>query len=381
MSVKYTVKQIVDTARPLVNLYQVCLDRWSDQAAAWLRRFGAVVSPEAKVEPPVEVLDPARMQFNRGAQVQGLRVRRAAAFCLVEANTEVVGAEVESDTIFAGKEVWTGQEVSPPRWTLTVDLDGALGMMQDGERLRQMWQRRPGILREAARRLRDLFLEYRLPVTWAVCGHLFLERCEGQHGYAETGELGDWFTLDPASTAAQDPDWYMPDFLRELATEPLFEIAYHSFGHFRYLQAGPETIARDLAFAQHLRERWGLSLTTFVFPYNEIGYLPEVVAAGFRNLRGRIGRWYDTKTLDFPGFRLFLSSRPLHPGTVRALSRELPRLVGKNCNFFTHPQDWVGPSQHLWRKLQSFLEILAKTHFARLGAVKNLSGLCDEGGA
>jgi len=58
------------------------------------------------------------MQFKQGSWVQGVQVRRADAFRLVEAATEVVRAEVDIDTIFVGEKGWVGQEVSPSRWTL-----------------------------------------------------------------------------------------------------------------------------------------------------------------------------------------------------------------------------------------------------------------------
>ena len=64
-------------------------------------------------------------------------------------------------------------------------------------------------------RLLELFQRYEISATWATVGHLFLDRCDGQHAdlprptyswYAK-----DWFSEDPGTDHIKDPIWYGKD--------------------------------------------------------------------------------------------------------------------------------------------------------------------------
>ncbi len=86
----------------------------------------------------------------------------------------------------------------------------------------------------------DLMQRYRISATWAVVGHLFLDRCEPVGGVHHP-ELrrapyswfeGDWFADDPGTTVHRDPWWYAPDLIDAIKACPVNqEIGSHSFSH------------------------------------------------------------------------------------------------------------------------------------------------------
>src|SRR5204863_2212757 len=98
-------------------------------------------------------------------------------------------------------------------------------------------------------RLLALFDRHEIAVSWAVVGHLFLERCARANGAAhpEVGRLpyftnefwryqeGDWFDADPGSDYRRDPAWYAPDLIEAILKARMkHEIACHSFSHIAF---------------------------------------------------------------------------------------------------------------------------------------------------
>ena len=202
-------------------------------------------------------------------------------------------------------------------------------------KLKSLWN-----CKESAKRLKDLFIKYDIPTTWAICGHLFLEECNGKHPYRENDWYGDWFKYDPETDYKQNPDWYMPDFIQEVIDNDLFEVGYHSFGHFKYLQASKQTIEKDLEFAQYIRNKFKIDLCSFVYPYNSISNILLVANSGFKNIRGYLGQYYASKTIQFDGFKFFVTSQCLTPDSIKNCIKNIETIKGKNFNYFTHPFNW-----------------------------------------
>jgi peptidoglycan/xylan/chitin deacetylase (PgdA/CDA1 family) len=157
---------------------------------------------------------------------------------------------------------------------------------------------RHGTLRETVRDLLDVLDETDIAATWAVVGHLLLERCErGEDGRAH-GDLrrpnygwhaGDWYDADPCTDVERDPLWYAPDIVTAIRHRDAgHELASHSFGHVVYGDPGcpPEAAADDLRAWNAAAAEIGITGTSFVFPRNRIGHLDLLAEAGFRSFRG-----------------------------------------------------------------------------------------------
>jgi peptidoglycan/xylan/chitin deacetylase (PgdA/CDA1 family) len=154
-----------------------------------------------------------------------------------------------------------------------------------------------GAERGVVERLLEIVDRHRIPVTWAVVGHLFLKGCDRVDGRPhpeivrpDYGWLdGDWFDVDPCSNATDAPWFYGPDIVDRIrAASVAHEIGCHSFAHALAGEPGCSAGAfrSDLAACAAAAESHGIALRSFVFPRNSIGHVDELAAAGFTSFRG-----------------------------------------------------------------------------------------------
>lgn len=143
-----------------------------------------------------------------------------------------------------------------------------------------------------------LLERHEISATWAVVGHLFLERCErDESGVAHLDLIHprqsfwpeDWYSRDPCSDRARAHLWYGADILEMIqAARVAQEIGSHSFAHPRY---GDPLLTREAAAsdldaclaAAHAR---GIELRSFVYPGNSESYHDLLRERGFRAYRG-----------------------------------------------------------------------------------------------
>jgi peptidoglycan/xylan/chitin deacetylase (PgdA/CDA1 family) len=158
----------------------------------------------------------------------------------------------------------------------------------------------------------QLFDRYEFPATWATVGHLFLESCKREEGKAHPEMLrptflenefwhfqaGDWYDDDPSTDYLSDPAWYAPDLLRTiLSTKTKHEIACHTFSHIDCSDENcpPEVVEAELMECHRLASKWGIHLTSFVFPGNLPGNLASLKKCGIKRYR-----WHGQYELDVP---------------------------------------------------------------------------------
>jgi peptidoglycan/xylan/chitin deacetylase (PgdA/CDA1 family) len=147
--------------------------------------------------------------------------------------------------------------------------------------------------------LLNLFDRYDIPVTWAVVGHLMLEKClRDRHGIAHPDLFPhayyswfplDWYCFDPCTTVDSAPAWYAPDIVELIRHARVrHEIGSHSFGHICYgdPECTPSVALADLNAALETAARQGMVLKSFVFPRNQIGHLDVLKHLGLRSYRG-----------------------------------------------------------------------------------------------
>jgi peptidoglycan/xylan/chitin deacetylase (PgdA/CDA1 family) len=219
-------------------------------------------------------------------------------------------------------------------------------------------------------RLLTLLDRYEIPATWAMVGHLMLERCARDangHAHPEAQPRPaflwlpyDWYHFDPCTSAEKAPGWYAPDILRSVkAARTRHEIASHSFAHIYYGDpaCSPEVAEADLRTAIKAAARKGIALKSFVFPRNQVGHLEILRKAGILAFRG-MHPFEDHKHGPFMTLLLkpFSALGQLlgHPPTPVQAQEALPGL-------------WDLPGNHYFRARRGCRRILPPGTEARIG--------------
>ncbi len=150
--------------------------------------------------------------------------------------------------------------------------------------------------------------KYRIPITWATVGHLFLSECiadergkhpELPHPAYFTNEFwsfrqGDWYDTDPCTNQETDPAWYGADIMDAIQnTAVQHEIGCHTFSH---IDCSDERCPRELFMAELeqcriLAEDRGIKLKSFVHPGHQIGHITDLAELGYESYRTDDGNW------------------------------------------------------------------------------------------
>ena len=178
---------------------------------------------------------------------------------------------------------------------ISIDTELAWGMAhrRDGSAARHRFEDE----REVVDRILELFARYEIPATWAIVGHLFLDRCEcdGDRPHPElvTPRYAwldeDWLAIDPCSDLERAPFWYGRDIVDAIVSCPVpQEVASHGFTHVVVDDPActPEVFASELRAAVQVAAQRGLELRSFVYPRNAIAQVPLLAEHGFRCYRG-----------------------------------------------------------------------------------------------
>jgi len=218
--------------------------------------------------------------------------------------------------------------------------------------------------------LLDLFQKYRIPVTWATVGHLFLSDCsKGGDGFAHPKmprpgyfenrnwdfSSGDWYEDDPCSNVVNDPAWYASDLIEKIINADVnHEIACHTFSHidFTYKNCPKSLADSELDECIKHAENFNISLRSMVFPGGTSGNYESLVERGFICYRKPMKNHIDLPAIDKYGLVAIPSSigldrdrygwtREFHLKMIRSYLEKATKRK-QVCHF------WFHPSMDLW---------------------------------
>lgn len=142
---------------------------------------------------------------------------------------------------------------------------------------------------------------YKIPITFATVGHLFLDGCKkGDHDwmtpvphYNDHWKFveGDWFRHDPHSNVAKDNEWYGPDLIRMIQNAEIkHEISTHTFSHidFSYKNCPAQVAEDDIKACFDVMKPYGLKPESIVFPGGTFGNIEVLKRNGFKIYRKSI---------------------------------------------------------------------------------------------
>jgi len=136
------------------------------------------------------------------------------------------------------------------------------------------------------RRLSSLFDEYEIPVTWAIVGHLFCEKCERTH---TDHPAGTRCCSSAAGDVPAEKVWFGDGVVEAVRdADVAHEIAGHGFTHvhFEHGRMYREFAASEVRSCLAAASERGLTLDSFVFPVNRVGYRDLLADHGITCYRG-----------------------------------------------------------------------------------------------
>jgi peptidoglycan/xylan/chitin deacetylase (PgdA/CDA1 family) len=243
--------------------------------------------------------------------------------------------------------------------------------------------------------LLKLFNKYKIPVTWATVGHLFLKECikNGSNAHPEMPrpgffenknwkfDSGDWYQHDPCTNFELSPAWYASDLIDMIIESKIkHEIGSHTFSHidFTYNNCTHNLALAELDECTRLAEKKGIKLKSMVFPGGTAGNYETLVEKGFTCYRKPMDYHIDLPYVDKYGLVAIPSSLELNKDPygwsksfhLKILKSYLDKTASSKlvCHF------WFHPSMDIWYLnsiLPDFLEML--TDYTNVGKVNILT--------
>lgn len=209
-------------------------------------------------------------------------------------------------------------------------------------------------VREVLDQIFVLLENYKIPVTWAILGHLLLNHCSKNdpNGLPHPDMprpnyvwlKDDWYRHDPCTDVEDDPAWYGKDIVDKIVghtkdVETTSDLGCHSFSHQMF---GDPGCGEELARAEVekcielMREKYGIVPEVFAFPRDHVGHVNTLHDLGFTVFRDVPPKLYPCLELEktvsnriktfFSLFVQFLSYYFLVSPHVTAPREVLPKL-------------------------------------------------------
>lgn len=248
-----------------------------------------------------------------------------------------------------------------------------------------------------------LFEEYRIPVTWATIGHLFMDGCfRGTDGLAHPEmprpsnfenrnwdfSSGDWYQHDPCSDKESDPAWYASDLIDKIiSSSPEHEIGCHTFSHidFSYLNCPKPLADAELDECINLASLRGLKLKSMVFPGGTAGNYESLVEKGFICYRKPMKYHIDLPYVDKFGLVAIPSSLGLDKDPYGWSKQFHLKLIRKYLEKTTRSRQvchfWFHPSMDKWyleNVMPGLLQLISEYRNMLCVEIKTMGGVAKE---
>lgn len=173
-------------------------------------------------------------------------------------------------------------------------------------------------VRKAIHRMVTLFQKYEVHATFATVGFLMLEDAKKiiankpEHCPSYKNEqLNPYGAILDTIRPELANQYFAPDVIRELQSQPFIEIATHTFSHFYCWEDGQtlEQFEADIQLAVEVAKEKGITLESIVFPRNQVSkaYLEICEKYGILSYRGNARKYYDHTTSPTKGLYYRLS--------------------------------------------------------------------------
>lgn len=181
--------------------------------------------------------------------------------------------------------------VRKPIFILSLDCESIWGFVRyPNLREAKLLRSDPRAGRGAVDFLLSILERYHIPATWAIVGHLFLDRCQCENGIPHKDMprfTNDWFSCDPCSDIEKEPLYYGRDIVEKILASPVkHEIGLHSFSHVPFSECSKDVAEAEVKEGVMAAKKMGINVKSFVFPGNAIGHVDVLRDNGFEIYRG-----------------------------------------------------------------------------------------------
>lgn len=172
---------------------------------------------------------------------------------------------------------------------ITIDLELGWSRARRGDTVSPTREalKRSQIARATIREFLDLCNTYKIPITFAIIGHLATTDCSSHQkppAYKPYWMNDDWYAIDPCSRIEENKDFYGFDLVEDIINSKVnHEIASHGFSH---VDLSDESVNREVAqfeIAESFRILKTLDkrLAIFVYPNNNVAFTSILKDAGY----------------------------------------------------------------------------------------------------
>ena len=190
--------------------------------------------------------------------------------------------------------------MSQPVFVISLDLELGWGfILHPDHKALKLLRNDPQSGRGIVDLLLNLFQRYKIPVTWAVVGHLFLKQGEGKGLISrELPQFREsWLNWNYYSQICDSPLYIAPDIIDKILSSRVgHEIGLHSFFHIPFSMCSQAVAKLDVELGVSLAQKCGIKVRSFVFPENRAGHAETLKEQGIKIYRGNIPRLFNHTT-------------------------------------------------------------------------------------
>jgi len=164
----------------------------------------------------------------------------------------------------------------------------------------------------------NLFEKYKIKGTWAVVGHLFLDRCDKEHKDIKSSQKWNYCCKEVGPLLNAKP---MINMIKTCKVKQ--EIACHGFSHYNFkkspnheMELTDEEALSELEACKKLAEKEGITLKSFVFPQEKHAKYSILQKAGFKCYRKAISSVENTKYKRLKSFYNLIKGVPSKPSRI-----------------------------------------------------------------
>jgi len=186
-----------------------------------------------------------------------------------------------------------------------------------------------------------LFEKYKIKGTWAIVGHLFLDKCDKQHNDIKGSSKWNHHCKEGGPLINAKP---MISMIKSCKVKQ--EIACHGFSHYNFKKSSncdeltDEEALSELEACKKLAKKEGITLKSFVFPQEKHAKYDILQKADFKCYRKATSQVINSKFKTLKSFYNLITGVPSNPSRVKKAGKLFE--IEANCEILPFNKNTTG---------------------------------------